>query len=259
MGDAIYPAHLPAGLDAYAGYDMGSWPDFAAIASAHASAHLIEICPFLANRGTFIDVERFDATAAQAPTYIALRMQAGVVRPGVYSSIVNMGDIVGRLGRAGFERHTYRLLSAHYGAGKHICGPSTCRMGPQCDGTQWIDHGGWDESLLDDHFFATLAPGGLVSNLAAPICAIVPRPQNDGYWLVGRDGGIFSFGAAGTFKPNPVVPGSAREIIDAKTTATGGGLYLAGADGGVFTYGDAGFFGSVPTLNVGPSSLPPEG
>lgn len=36
--------------------------------------------------------------------------------------------------------------------------------------------------------------GGQMLN--APITGIAARPQGDGYWLVARDGGVFTFGAA---------------------------------------------------------------
>lgn len=98
----------------------------------------------------------------------------------------------------------------------------------------------------------------VLPQLAAPICAGVIRPQEDGYWLIGRDGGIFNFGAAPAFAPFLVVPDSPQEIIDAKCTSSGQGLYLFGADGGVFTFGDAVFHGSV-AATLSPSSLSPRG
>ncbi len=101
-------------------------------------------------------------------------------------------------------------------------------------------------------------PLPMPTTLAAPICAGVVNLTNDGYWLVGRDGGIFAFGNVPSYQPNLVTPDSAREIIDAKVSPVGTGLYLFGADGGVFTYGDAHFEGSIPGIPVQPSNLPPE-
>jgi hypothetical protein len=102
--------------------------------------------------------------------------------------------------------------------------------------------------------------GPVLPQLVAPICAGVVRPQDDGYWVIGRDGGIFSFGNAPSLEPLLVTPDSPQEIIDAKWTQTGQGLYLFGADGGVFTYGDAAshFQGSL-AAQASPSSLPPRG
>jgi hypothetical protein len=65
-----------------------------------------------------------------------------------------------------------------------------------------------------------------------------------GYWLVGADGGVFSFGDAhfygsmGGQRLNEPVVGMAA-------TPDGGGYWLVGADGGVFSFGDAHFYGSA--------------
>jgi N-acetylmuramoyl-L-alanine amidase len=63
-----------------------------------------------------------------------------------------------------------------------------------------------------------------------------------GYWLVGSDGGVFSFNAPfyGSAGALPL----ARPVVGAAATPDGGGYWLVASDGGVFSYGDAGFFGS---------------
>jgi hypothetical protein len=65
-----------------------------------------------------------------------------------------------------------------------------------------------------------------------------------GYWIVGSDGGIFSYGDAafhgslgGTKINAPVVAMAA--------TPDGEGYWLVGSDGGIFTYGNAPFYGSA--------------
>jgi hypothetical protein len=37
------------------------------------------------------------------------------------------------------------------------------------------------------------------THLAAPIDAIASADPADGYWMLGHDGGVFSFGAAGFY------------------------------------------------------------
>jgi len=65
-----------------------------------------------------------------------------------------------------------------------------------------------------------------------------------GYWLVGTDGGIFSYGAAkflgstGNIKLNQPVVGMA-------STPDGRGYWMVASDGGIFSYGTAGFYGSM--------------
>jgi hypothetical protein len=70
------------------------------------------------------------------------------------------------------------------------------------------------------------------------------RSPEIGYWLIGRDGGIFAeadapfLGSLGGRKLNaPVVAGA--------PTRSGKGYWLVATDGGIFTFGDAGFFGSM--------------
>ena len=108
---------------------------------------------------------------------------------------------------------------------------------------------------------STLVIGGSTSGGTGPACpnlAAVTNPNVDvhstpsvtqssvgtGYWLVGADGGVFTFGNAGFY-------GSAASkklggcIVGMAATPDGKGYWLVGSDGGVFAYGDAGFYGSM--------------
>ena len=82
---------------------------------------------------------------------------------------------------------------------------------------------------------------------------------NRGYWLVGSDGGVFSFGAAQFYGST----GSLilqRPVVGIVATKDDGGYWLDASDGGVFSYGDAAnrFYGSLPGLGFHPagSGLP---
>ena len=81
-----------------------------------------------------------------------------------------------------------------------------------------------------------------------PLTGIAATPTGAGYWLVGRDGGVFTFGDAAYL-------GSAGDrrlnepIVGIAGTATGAGYWLVARDGGVFTFGDAGFHGSLATTS----------
>ena len=72
---------------------------------------------------------------------------------------------------------------------------------------------------------------------------------NKGYWLVAKDGGVFSFGdapffgSAGNLHLNAPIVGMAQ-------TSDRLGYWLVGADGGVFTYGNAGFYGSTGGMHL---------
>jgi hypothetical protein len=94
------------------------------------------------------------------------QLARGVWRPVVYASASLMPVVLADLLVAGVHRPQVRLLSAHYGEGKHICGPATCGFPgvPACDGTQWTDtaHGAngttIDESVLLPGFFTKPPP-----------------------------------------------------------------------------------------------------
>ena len=74
--------------------------------------------------------------------------------------------------------------------------------------------------------------------------------QKLGYWLVGRDGGIFAFGDAkfrgstGSIKLN-------KPIVGMAVTPNGRGYWLVASDGGVFAFGNgANFFGSTGDIKL---------
>ncbi len=116
-----------------------------------------------------------------------------------------------------------------------------------------------------------LGPGHLAADhLSAPIVTVGTTPH--GYWLVGADGAVYSFGYApylGSFQdiintnnqladlegswwlPPRVAPGKpmARDVLDAPIisfvpSGNSDGYLMLGADGGIFTYGNARFLGS---------------
>jgi PKD repeat protein len=73
-----------------------------------------------------------------------------------------------------------------------------------------------------------------------------------GYWLVGSDGGIFSFGSAGFYGST----GSfvlQRPVVGISPTGDRKGYWLVASDGGIFAFGDAGYYGSLPGLGFSPA------
>src|SRR5271165_7418961 len=65
-----------------------------------------------------------------------------------------------------------------------------------------------------------------------------------GYWEVGSDGGLFSFGGAQYYGSMGGQPLNAP-ITAMAATPDGGGYWLNGADGGLFAFGDAPFSGAA--------------
>jgi len=74
--------------------------------------------------------------------------------------------------------------------------------------------------------------------------------QKTGYWMVGNDGGIFSFGGAPYEGSLPGLGIHVKNIVGLVPTSDGQGYWMIGSDGGVFAFGDAGFVGSLPGLGV---------
>ena len=85
--------------------------------------------------------------------------------------------------------------------------------------------------------------------LDSPIVDIEPAPGGLGYWLLGGDGGTFSFGAA-RFRGSAA--GAARaSAVAMDSTTVGDGYWIATSDGAVFAFGAARFRGSASGLPLG--------
>ena len=159
--ESITPANLlnlPFIPDFFFGYVDGNWPDWAPIKAQHPGVPVygLEVYGSSAS-GDGTDSEPGDATIAQAAADTKLRLAAGEWRPIVYTMASWGAAMVAAHAALGIARSSYRLVLAHYGAGQHICGPTTCNVpgSAQADATQWIDHGGWDETLADNNFLPT--------------------------------------------------------------------------------------------------------
>ena len=117
-----------------------------------------------------------------------------------------------------------------------------------------------------------------------------PVSANEGFWLLGKDGGVFSFGTAkyygsighlagakkvvsmaadpdgvgywfvggdgGIFAYKAPFWGSTgaikltKPIVAMAPTPSGKGYWLVASDGGIFAFGDAGFYGSTGAINL---------
>jgi hypothetical protein len=83
------------------------------------------------------------------------------------------------------------------------------------------------------------------------------QEASHGYWLVGSDGGIFSFGSAAFHGSTGGIP-LQRPVMAITPTSTGNGYWLVASDGGIFSFGDSTYYGSLPGLGFHPagSGLP---
>ncbi len=105
----------------------------------------------------------------------------------------------------------------------------------------------------DGHVYTMLGTatnqGSLVGvHLNAPIISMSIDPATGGYWLLGADGGVFSFnapffGSTGNLHLN-------KPVVGMTSTADGGGYWFVASDGGIFSFGDAVFEGSTGSLTL---------
>jgi hypothetical protein len=79
-----------------------------------------------------------------------------------------------------------------------------------------------------------------------------PPPPQHGYWLVGGDGGIFTFGSA-QFQGSTGNLHLQRPVVGITPTSNRLGYWLVASDGGLFAFGNAGYYGSIPGLGFAPA------
>jgi len=164
MPDSIYPQNLPPGYPAYLGYVDGRWPTAPVLHSKFPGAHIVALT-VIGNTldADGCDIEPQDLSPASGAAWAARKLGAAPAsRPVLYASASTMGSVLGELAARRIHRASVRLLSAHYGAGEHICGPATCGLvSVPMDGTQWtnsypgLNGSRIDMSVLIDGFFGT--------------------------------------------------------------------------------------------------------
>jgi len=127
-------------------------------------------------------------------------------------------------------------------------------------GLMWLDEPSlYSTSTADIAAYAALikagpyAPPGTPPPAAPAPSTPSPAPNipttGGGYWLVGADGGIFSFGGAGFYGSTGNLRLNAP-VIGMAGTADARGYWLLASDGGVFTFGDAAFHGSTGNMRL---------
>ena len=99
---------------------------------------------------------------------------------------------------------------------------------------------------------ATVITGTNTSPPSTPPSTPSPGSTSHGYWLVGSDGGIFSFGSAQFYGSMGGIA-LQRPVVGIVPTRDRGGYWLDASDGGVFSFGDTQFYGSIPGLGLNPA------
>lgn len=159
MYDSVEVSEIPADALAAAGYVGGTWPTYASgeLRKRCLRARLVSVAVASRYRAECLDVEPGDATAADAPAWVRRQHERGIERPIVYAAAGEMVAVLDALDRAGIHPDEYRIWTAHVGAGKHLCGPSTCGLIPvKAHATQWTWTSGGrnlDESIVRPAFW----------------------------------------------------------------------------------------------------------
>jgi Putative peptidoglycan binding domain len=173
MPDSILTVNLPGGYPAYLGYTDGFWPTVTELEKLFPHARLVSLT-VRGGKAMGCDVESGDLTPAGGVQWADDAIRAGQFRPVIYASASTMvTGIVPGLEKLKVPLASVRLISAHYGAGEHVCGPSTCKYEqggqviPSMDGTQWTDTfagvngAAIDMSSLSDNFFCGPPPASV--------------------------------------------------------------------------------------------------
>jgi hypothetical protein len=140
-----------------------------------------------------------------------------------------------------------------------VCNQGSANSLDWFNGSSWVafssqsTSGGCLVATVTSSTVPTLAeltgtPVALVDIPAAP----TPPAPSHGYWLVGSDGGIFSFGSAQFYGSTGSIK-LQRPVVGIVPTKDDGGYWLDASDGGVFAYGDTQFYGSIPGLGLHPA------
>ena len=73
---------------------------------------------------------------------------------------------------------------------------------------------------------------------------MVPSIDDNGYFMVASDGGVFAFGDAHFAGSCPGIGGCSGSAVAVMPDASGNGYWLVTSTGNVYTFGDAQYFGA---------------
>lgn len=182
MFDDVNLDLIPADAEVIGVYIDGRYKDLAAAKARFPKAKFVTIAISANDDADVLDVEPGNAGIADIYRWLKRQLGRGVWRPAVYISVGSLDKMMLTMNANGFLRSQYRIWSAHYGAGEHICGPSTCRLTREpCDWTQWTDWANGkslDESDLgkDNPVFTKPAPAPAPTPVA-PVIPVITEVQ----------------------------------------------------------------------------------
>ncbi len=145
---------------------------------------------------------------------------------------------VGLAGLVGFGATSVALATGTAGAGTS----SAHTAGPPASDNFWLA-----TPTGSLYGFGVPSLGSPGSPLNRPLVGATATGDQQGYWMVASDGGVFSYGDARFFGSTGNIHLN-RPIVGLTATPDGKGYWLVATDGGVFTFGDAAFYGSTGSI-----------
>lgn len=161
MFDDVNVDLLPK-ADAYAAYVDGIYANLGKVRAKFPGAHILSIAVRASDLADALDIEAGDAVNSDAPGWYKRVLASGVSKPCLYTSASNADALVAEMTKANIPRKAYRLWTAHYGKGEHLCGPTTCgECQATADATQFTstaNNESLDESVCLADFFTMVLP-----------------------------------------------------------------------------------------------------
>ncbi len=134
------------------------------------------------------------------------------------------------------------------GASPATAGPVTPGAADSAGSANGVDHKFWLATRSGAVYsFGLPSYGSPGVPLNRPVVTIVPTADDQGYWMVASDGGIFSYGDA-TFFGSTGNLHLNRPVVGMAATPDQKGYWMVASDGGIFSFGDATFHGSTGAL-----------
>jgi hypothetical protein len=211
------------------------------------------VVDFGATAGTSLSVTNDTTLTIVSPAHVAGLVDVTVTAPGGISAISSADQFTY------FAVPTVTAVSPLVGpasggtsvtvTGTNLTGESAVDFGPSAGTTVVVNGGGTSLTVTSPAGTGVVdvtvtTPGGTSAVSSADQFTF------QGYWMVGNDGGIFSFGGAPFEGSLPGLGIHVTNVVGMVPTADGKGYWMIGTDGGVFAFGDAGFVGSIPGLGI---------
>jgi hypothetical protein len=240
MYDATEPATIPGNVSApnyVAGYLDGKWPSYAAIAAKYPKAVPVSITVTGLLEADVVDCESGDLTPTSAAAWAKKKIASGIV-PCIYVSASSWTSAQNACLAIGVSPTAVDWWIAAYPGPGAILYPGSIAH-------QWIDHGPYDESVVENGWIPGrtigIVPPVSPQKEATMVCDVL----TGGILTTRADGTVDTFEGA-NFYGSLSGQRLSAPIVGICSTASGKGYWLVGADAMVYAFGDAPYCGPIP-------------